>query len=125
MKWKYLDIGIQTLLFLTAVASIIAGLPRFNVLYLLFVQYLVGVYQLISCGVSLIFSENKKFKVVHFILSIIYLSALFAFTDNPALQIMNQPLLMIPPWLLAVYYYAISFPVRSQKRTRFLPNIGF
>jgi hypothetical protein len=116
---KRVDLIGQTLiLFLTLVA-----LTPFNWSGLMIGQFCVGVWQMISCVLSVIFvSSFRMHKVIHLTLAILYLLMLqMDFNDY------SFGMLTIPSWVLAIFYYSITWMwfLAEPKKGKFLRNISF
>ena len=101
-------------------------------------QFCMGVWQMSSSFLSVIFrGQAFQHKVKHFLLSIIYLVFFGLFVTLYRLGaneggvfalIFGGLYFFVPPWLLAIYYYRVSwrlvFP-NHVSRSKFLPHINF
>ncbi len=125
---RKLDFFAQTILILTGVVTGIATLVnRENGLILLIVQFGLGVWQMVSCGVSLIIRGPMfRKKLLHFIIALLYLGTL-TFMENMAKPVAIA-YLIAPAWALGIYYYVLTWQrvfVVGRDRGSFLPNLSF
>jgi hypothetical protein len=126
---KYADLTIQSLLVILALVFLINSFWSSDVWMILVIQLFVGVYQMISGFTSIVFSwsDLPRKKVFHFAIAIVYLVSLAVMKNLPLNGRFLQLYLFVPPWILAIYYYVISFNIKffKRKRSKFLPNLGF
>jgi hypothetical protein len=93
------------------------------------IQWVLGWWQMIGSGVSLIFRGPLfRKKLLHFLLASLYLLTLVLdkYIELPGHLVIWY--LTIPPWSLAVYYYVLSYRrtyVLDRERGSFLPNLSF
>lgn len=134
---KYIDFTIQSAIFTLGLGWIITMGITSNTDWLagvLFLQMLLGPWQFTSSVISVLArGPYFKAKLIHLVVSTIYLLSLWVMLD------MNKKLIEIPgnifqlfmigpPWILAIYYYRITWKWVLQKRTgggKFLPHINF
>jgi hypothetical protein len=121
---KYVDFVCQTVLLIFAVAVLVFILPdRVLPEAMLVPQFFVGVWQIISSVVSVLFKMRAyQLKKWHLFFASIFLVCLWAMPD------ISLPILMVPSWILAGYYYAITCIKtfhRKRKTGSFLPHISF
>jgi hypothetical protein len=123
---KYIDfIGQTFLLVSTLVLALVFGGSG-----ILLGQFFLGAMQMISSFVSVITNAPfRKKKQVHLICSVIYLAALALIISNNifAQGGISLVLMMAPAWILALYYYIITWTwtFSDTSRSKFLPNISF
>jgi len=133
---KYIDFGIQTLIFGFAVVLLIMGITEQDwLIYVFLAQLFMGPWQFFSSLISVLVSaELHREKRVHLVLSSIYLAALFV--GSTIGQTIEQNLskeavlllVIVPPWLLAGYYYFLTYTwaFRLQRHAgTFLRHINF
>ena len=130
----------QTVIFCSIPVMLILGKRSEWVIAILAAQYAMGVWQMVSSLVSVV-SRGSAFnsKIRHFLISISYL-LLFAFLITLSKSLENfyddQGFTWIlaaigffgPPWMLAIYYYIITWRLvlpRQKKHSSFLPHINF
>jgi hypothetical protein len=123
---KYIDfIGQSVLLVATLILAVAFGGSG-----ILIGQLFLGAMQMLSSAVSILtHAPFRKKKLIHMISALIYLASLaliFAskiFAQTPIAVI----LMMIPAWVLALYYYTITWnwALSETNRSKFLPNISF
>lgn len=123
---KYIDFKIQTVLLIAAVVLF----ALFSGYGLMIGQFFVGVWQMLSCVISVIvFRTFRRQKLLHLGLSIAVLTALYFLKSDPAFtnDLLNLLVFFLPCWALAIYYYIISWRwyQGDSARSKFLPNISF
>jgi hypothetical protein len=130
---RYIDFVFQTLLIIAGAVMLVATYYDLNwPVIILWIQLILGPWQVMSSLISIITESffNKE-KRLHLILSACYLLGLYI-SFNTTLPFFSGTvltvLLTVPAWILAIYYYIITwkytFP-RKRKRGSFLPNLGF
>jgi hypothetical protein len=125
---KYIDLFVQTILILLAIPFAVAATGTQGLINFLVVQFFVGVWQVTSCFLSLVVhpKRDNRTKHAHLMLSftLILMMIIAAHIHTGTAKF----LLLGPPWILAVFYYSISwrnvFP-RQKNRSKFLPHISF
>jgi len=125
---KYIDFGIQTIIFIFALGLLgITIANRESLMAILYAQLLLGPWQLLSSLISVCSrSDFHKEKRIHLFTSIGYLIVLFSDPDLPSELVAY--LYTIPAWLLAIYYYYLTYQwaFRLQKSNGgFLRHINF
>ena len=123
---KYID-------FIGQVLLLVATLVLATVYYgtgVLLGQFILGIWQITSSIISV--STNAPFrkrKVIHLVSSIVYLTFLTIIYSNSffASTPIAVVLMMVPAWILAFYYFAITWTwaLAETKKSKFLPNISF
>lgn len=133
---RYIDFTFQTLLFMAAIATLVtAAFAPDTIAVIMIVQFFMGIWQVLSCVLSLILYPNQNnSRRNHIVMAALYVLSLFVFPAllNHDLSIFPEWLIIVyatvPAWSLALYYYWITFthtfPNRI-KRGSFLPNISF
>ncbi|HEY5749723.1 MAG TPA: hypothetical protein VIU12_26825 [Chryseolinea sp.] len=126
---KYIDVTVQTLLFVFAISLLIVSFGEgahwyFAVLY---AQILLGPWQLLGSLTSILLkTKHFRLKIVHQVLSWVVLLWLYigGINNDGMPQVV---LLIVVPWMLAVYYYLITWSELVAKRTqgKFLPHLSF
>jgi heme A synthase len=133
---RYIDFAVQTLLILFGIGLLVfAASTEESYPVVLIAQLFLGPWQVISSIGSVSLRGNAyKFKIIHLIGSAVYFAVLFIamwiglkfnyhWNDETVMSY-----LIIPPWLLAFYYYRITwriaFPI-YKKSSSFLPHINF
>ncbi|HYG02526.1 MAG TPA: hypothetical protein VD927_08770 [Chryseosolibacter sp.] len=126
---RKLDFYFQSFLLAAAVAALAALLADNSAGFFLFViQFFVGCWQMISAFISLLArSSLRMLRVIHLSLAIAYL--LFVYVVSvavPALTI-DSTLMFGVAWLLAVFYYFITWKSTFRKSGKgpFLPHLSF
>lgn len=131
---KYIDLAVQTLLILLAIAVLIAGYENNGIGAVLAVQLLIGPWQFLGSAIAIAArAPFRSARRIHLVSATAYLVVLLiaANMDSKIIDIpaaLSLPALIIPAWALAVYYYQITWRWVLQKQTRrssFLPNINF
>jgi hypothetical protein len=131
----------QTLIFCSIPIMLILSKGNSNsIVVILAAQYAMGFWQMASSFVSVVFrgpAFNSKTK--HFLVSVGYLLLLgllivlnktwgHSYQEQSFPVILAATAFFAPPWMLAIYYYAITwrlvFPAKK-KRSSFLPHINF
>ncbi|AYB29902.1 hypothetical protein [Chryseolinea soli] len=126
---KYVDLAIQTLLFVFALALLILFFDNGEQWYfvVLYAQILLGPWQLLGSLTSILLkTRHYRLKIVHQVLSWIVLLVLYIVARNTG-QMPHPALLILVPWMLASYYYLITWNEVISKRTqgKFLPHLSF
>jgi hypothetical protein len=144
---RYIDLSIQTLLFLGVLISLIVA-TEFIEIYLLTLgfQFLMGVWQGGGSLIAQLLEGKQSSRQRHFTFSLVYLAIFFLFIlvddsflfndyEDPnasqarlILQWVEFFVLLAPPWMLAIYCYVITWRTtfgRFKKTTNFLPHINF
>ena len=118
----------QTLIITAGLAAGIATLVnQENGVFLLVIQFGLGVWQMISSGISiLIVGPMFRKKLFHFVTALVYLGTLMF------LESMDKTFaiwyLIIPAWSLGIYYYVLTYRLvfnTGRGRGNFLPNLSF
>lgn len=114
---RYIDTAVQTLLWVAMLAMI----APFSFTAILLGQFALGVWQMISCVLSIIFIKTyKKEKLIHLFVSVI---CLIGIALDP-----NGMLLWTVPWALAIYYSVLTWMwclKSDSKQGKFLPHTSF
>jgi hypothetical protein len=128
---KYLDFGIQTLIFGFAFVLLITALGESGwLLSILYAQLLMGPWQFFSSLISVAArAEFHQAKRIHLIISIVYLLILWGGV-NAERSLSEQWVsifLTVPPWILAIYYYSITcqWTFQTKSRGSFLRHLNF
>lgn len=121
---KYIDFVIQTCIILFSASVLIITVENNTALTTLLIPQLVlGVWQMISSSVSVMFKMRAyQLKRWHLLFAVLYLVAV------TSLPVVPLTFLMLPSWLLAAYYYAITGVktfARRRKNGSFLPHLSF
>jgi len=124
---KYIDFFIQSLMLV--VALIILVVSENATPEILSMQLVVGSWQLLSSLISVGRRARKyKLKTIHLVLSAIYLSILLIIPFPELSRPVALMILMVPAWILSVFYYAITcfaaFP-KTSRQSSFLPHTSF
>src|SRR6187551_2938291 len=104
---RYLDLGIQAMLIAAAIVlSIIAAFKNQLTAVILWIQFVLGVWQYLSSLICTLWRwSSQEPRFLYLILATLYLAIL------PMLAL-NGPsfiaLMIVVPWSLAVYYFVIS-----------------
>lgn len=130
---KYLDIIFQSCVILVGLISGISAYGTSDWLgVILITQLVLGPIQLFSSFISVIAKSSFwKWKCWHLILSLIYLLVLIILTNLKGLpdsEFWSLSIFTVPAWLLATYYYALTWLWILQlkrKQSSFLPHINF
>jgi hypothetical protein len=123
---KYVDfIGQSVLLTTTLVLAVAFGGSG-----ILIGQFFLGTMQIISSLTSVLTNAPfRKKKIVHLVCSVIYLALIALIFANKifASSAISVGLMMVPAWILALYYYMITWnwAFSDTNRSKFLPNISF
>ncbi|MBL0745026.1 hypothetical protein [Chryseolinea lacunae] len=122
---KYVDLAIQTLLFLAAAGVVIThfGAPDWE-MGILLVQILLGPWQLLgSLAAVLLRTRQHELKVPHLAISWIYIFVLLVVSRDHV----SVMLVTVPAWLLAAYYYVVTWKVALHRKHdgKFLPHLSF
>lgn len=123
---KYVDfIGQSLLLVATLVLAVAFGGSG-----ILLGQLFLGAMQMVSSFISVVTNTPfRKKKMIHLVSAFIYLASLaLIFINNFFAQESFAAIaMMIPAWILAFYYYAITWTwaLSQTNRSKFLPNISF
>lgn len=125
---RHIDLVTQTILLALAIPFGIAGLLAGNAGGFLLIQLVVGLWQMISCFLSLLVyaprSNRRRYWHMAISLIVIVLLIVVAPLNAGAMTV----LLFGPPWILAIFYYSITwrmvFP-KTKSQSKFLPHISF
>lgn len=122
-----IDLFVQTLMLICGLALAVTGIfDKDGLIWLLSLQLLVGPWQMISCGISLIVKGPLfREKLTHFVVACSYLFALTYFEFDAAYAFY---FMTIPAWALAVFYYVLTWKrvlMTRNDRNRFLPHLSF
>ena len=123
---KYIDFIGQSLLLLT---TLVLTFVFFGT-GILVGQFLLGGWQMLSSSISLLTDAPlRRKKAIHFVCAAIYLTFFFTIGEIRIFQTstMAAALLMLPAWIMALYYFSITWAwaFADTKRSKFLPNISF
>ena len=124
---KFLDFSVQSLMLVVVLILLVASEnPSPDILSM---QLVVGSWQLLSSLRSVGLRTRKyKLKTIHLILSAIYLSILLIIPFPELSRSVALIILMVPAWILAAFYYAITcfaaFP-KTSRQSSFLPHTSF
>jgi hypothetical protein len=127
---KYIDFSVQSLFFITVLVILtvpVGGSDR--LLLVLWMQLLVGPWQLLSSVISV--GRGLRLyhlKVIHLVVSAIYLTMLLIIPYNELPASGVKTILMVPAWSLAIYYYALTTKATFREPSRqssFLPHTSF
>ncbi|HEY3402127.1 MAG TPA: hypothetical protein VGK59_02005 [Ohtaekwangia sp.] len=131
---KITDFFVQTVVLASTLVILLLGLIDHHVLgYALLTQFVIGFWQYVGGIAWLIAYRQVRSRQIHMIAATLYLIILFVGMQYPVQTIPGKDLLLgiflfIPPWVLALYYYAITwksvFP-KTGKQSKFLPHISF
>lgn len=126
---RRIDLLVQTLLILIAIPFAFDWIVYNDGTGFLLIQFLVGAWQLASCFFSLLFSDfkDKRPQHLHMISSLIVILFWIVSTSIPRGWFATS-LLFGLPWMLAFYYYSISWRIafpRYRSKSKFLPHINF
>lgn len=134
---RYIDLLVQSVILILAIVLTSLGIGKDDFwIALLFFQFLIGAWQLLSSVVSVLKHRSGSPKKFHFTLSLIYLAILFVTTailrmvaaDNSLPEWLWRTYLIGPPWILAIYHYMLTWRMmfsRYKKSSNFLPHINF
>lgn len=126
---KYVDIIVQTLIFVLTIAFATAeGWQDYPPAYLLIGQLFMGIWQLLSAVISILATRVlKQSKVMCLLLALIYLCFLLLMGKSPLETDVYMLFFTIPAWMLAIAYYIITWKwvLIKRKRGSFLPNLSF
>ena len=123
---KYIDFIGQALLLL---ATLILTFVFFGT-GILIGQFLLGIWQMISSGASVLSNAPfRKQKMIHLLCSFSYLALLATVYANSwwSTSAIAFVLMMVPAWILALYYFSVTWTwtFAEKSRSKFLPNISF
>jgi hypothetical protein len=126
---KYIDLAIQTLLFVFAIGLLILSFGEGTDWYfaVLYAQILLGPWQLLGSLTSILLrTRHFKLKIIHQVLSWVVLFWLYIAGINSE-GMPHVVLLIVVPWMLAFYYYVITWSEVIGKRAqgKFLPHLSF
>ena len=127
MKYNYLNI--KNLLIVFAIGLLILSFAEGTHWYfaVLYAQILLGPWQLLGSLTSIFLkTRHFKLKILHQVLSWVVLLWLYiAGINNEGMP--HVVLLIVVPWMLALYYYLITWSEVIGKRTpgKFLPHLSF
>lgn len=126
---KYIDFFAQSVMFVAVLVIIVAKLGENPAPSMLSIQLIVGTWQLLSSLISVVLRTRMyKLKTIHLVISGIYVSILFIIPFPELSRTVSLIILMVPAWILAVYYYAITCFATFQHKGRqssFLPHTSF
>jgi hypothetical protein len=113
---RYIDFMAQTLFILFGIWLLIYG---WNIPYpVVLAQLLLGPWQVISCFIGLASSDKaRKQRYIYFIVTTVYLIVLGAavfiqlVTSYGVSDFVIRFYLTLPPWILAFYYYLITWRI--------------
>jgi hypothetical protein len=131
MKYiKYIDFGMQTLVMVAGVGYVICSIGDVDfLLAVLCVQFILGSWQMLSSFLSVVTRAPLwKLKLFHFLIAICYLALLTLVVNSISAETTTYKLIfIIPAWLLASFYYALTWrwALTNTKRGSFLPNLSF
>lgn len=126
--YRLSDLGIQSALIAWGVFLVTSDPWPKQLAEILIIQLILGVYQLTaSCWVLKRQRQKSHGKKIHMFLSIAYLISLPLVSMSDIGEEGLRLYLLLPSWMLAVYYYYLSWRIRfgNTKRSKFLPNLGF
>jgi hypothetical protein len=124
---RYLDLGIQAMLIAAAIVlSIIAAFKNQLTAVILWIQFVLGVWQYLSSLICTLWRwSSREPRFLYLILATLYLAIL------PMLALKGPSfiaLMIVVPWSLAVYYFVISLRLMKGAAITgkgFLPHLGF
>ena len=127
---RYIDLIVQTILIVGGITWAIVELALSDSMFpILVTQFCLGIWQMFSCFISIIFQGTVwRSKARYFVAALLYLALLAILFTSDVLDsaVMTGVLLIVPAWLLAFYYYFLTWKsVLPQKRGGFLPNLSF
>ena len=127
---KYIDFTVQSILFVAALVVVVGNIGGSDaVRVVLWTQLLIGPWQVLSSLISVgIRTRMFKLKVIHLVVSAIYLSVLFIMPFRKFSEVTTLIIFMVPAWALAIYYYILTCGDTFQGSTRqsgFLPHTSF
>jgi hypothetical protein len=116
---KYIDIIAQTIILIATLLMMTA----WNASGLAFGALCLGAWQMLSSVLCICFiKSHSNLRIVHLLLAVLYLAIFSIHPDN-----FLNPVMIVPPLTLAIYYYVITWKwfLHEPKRSKFLPNISF
>jgi len=125
---RYIDLSIQSLIFLAGIGLLIAyrGEPMNAILI---IPLLLVPWQMLSSLVALITRTGHwRKKRIYLILSCLYLMIFYVSGNSKIALFENSHLVSALPMTLAVFYYSLTWKwVTSGRRNKgsFLPNVSF
>ena len=126
---KYIDFFAQSVMFVVVLIIITAKIGENPAPSMVSMQLIVGTWQLLSSIVSVVLrTRMHKLKTIHLVVSGIYILILFIIPFPELSRTVSLTILMVPAWILAVYYYAITCFATFQHKGRqssFLPHTSF
>ena len=126
---KYIDFFAQSVMFVAVLIIIAAKIGENPAPSMRSMQLIVGTWQLLSSLISVgLRTRMYKLKTIHLVVSGIYVSILFIIPFPELSRTVSLIILMVPAWILAVYYYAITCFATFQQKHRqssFLPHTSF
>ena len=126
---KYIDFFAQSVMFVAVLIIIAAKIGENPAPSMLSMQLIVGTWQSLSSLISVgLRTTMYKFKTVHLVISGIYISILLVLPFQELSRTLSLIILMVPAWILAVFYYAITCFATFQFKRRqssFLPHTSF
>lgn len=134
--WKYIDLVVQSLCILAALSIVVFVAIESNPhdrdwrLVILFIQLIIGPWQLIGSLVSVFLKTKfRRLKSVHLLASLLYLAVLIPLFQADFMNEHTRLLFAtVPAWVLAIGYYSITWRgvlKRSERGKGFLPHLGF
>lgn len=134
---KYIDLVVQTLCIVLAASLLFSAFMGRHPddagwgMSILYAQMVIGPWQMISSGISIVTRAALwRMKIIHFAIALTYiLSLIYLFSSDPIGQeIFMNWFLTVPAWILAFYYYFLTWVWVIRANTRqggFLPHLGF
>ena len=132
---KYIDLIAQSLLLAFGAASALYSIHDEKwVMVILMAQFYIGVWQLASSIISLLFDPIlRNAKRLHFILSLGYLLSLAVMVvpkimSSQAAGLFDKLFMTIPAWSLAIFYYFLTWKrilFTRKKSGSFLRHVSF
>src|SRR5688572_1300059 len=107
---KFIDFTVQSILFVAALVVVIGNIGESDaVRVVLWMQLLVGPWQVLSSVISVgIRTRMYKLKVIHLVVSAIYLSVLLIIPLRTLSEVTTLFIFTVPAWTLAIYYYVLT-----------------
>ena len=133
---RYIDFTIQTLIILFGIGILVAtwGEPNWPI-QLLLAQMFLGPWQVLSSIVGVLGrGAAHKLKRTHLVTSALYFLVIImaswigSMLNYEWREIIIAVYLILPPWILALYYYSITWRITfpsQRKDSSFLPHINF
>lgn len=134
---KYVDLIVQTLCIGLAVLLLLTALMGHDpadtdwAMSVLYAQMILGPWQMLSSGISIFtWAPLRRMKIIHFVIAVGYILSLMLLSSLEAVRsetFLNW-FITIPAWILALYYYFLTWCWVTRANTRhgsFLPHLGF